>query len=79
MQGCQPSRGCTVMLRGGSHEELAKVKRTLLFGAFAAYSLQLQTRFLENEFLCLQLHPDPAPSADAAESPRAHTPPAPSS
>jgi hypothetical protein len=49
-----PSQGCTVLLRGASTAELSVVKRILLFGAYVAYALKLETGFLLNEFVGLE-------------------------
>jgi hypothetical protein len=50
-EGCDPSLGCTIFLRGANtDDELQHVKNILSFGAYVAYSLRLEGRFLQNEF-----------------------------
>jgi hypothetical protein len=49
-----PTQGCTVLLRGASTAELSVVKRILLFGAYVAYALKLETALLLNEFVGLE-------------------------
>jgi 1-phosphatidylinositol-3-phosphate 5-kinase len=50
-EGSFPRRGCTVLLRGAGASELAAVKRSLLWAAYIAHSLKLETSFLLNEFV----------------------------
>ncbi|KAJ4792906.1 1-phosphatidylinositol 3-phosphate 5-kinase [Rhynchospora pubera] len=47
--GCPKRLGCTILLRGGSLEELKKVKHAAQFAVFAAYHLSLETSFLADE------------------------------
>ncbi|XP_051144421.1 putative 1-phosphatidylinositol-3-phosphate 5-kinase FAB1C [Andrographis paniculata] len=48
-EGCPRRLGCTVLLRGASHEELKKVKKVVQYAVFAAYNLLLETSFLADE------------------------------
>lgn len=43
-------RGCSVLLRGGNHNELIRVKRVAAFLLFARYNWRLEMSFLLNEF-----------------------------
>lgn len=43
-------RGCSVLLRGGSHNELVRVKRVAAFLLFARYNWRMEMSFLLNEF-----------------------------
>lgn len=43
-------RGCSVLLRGGSHPELVRVKRVAAFLLFARYNWRMEMSFLLNEF-----------------------------
>lgn len=43
-------RGCSVLLRGGSHSELVRVKRVAAFLLFARYNWRMEMSFLLNEF-----------------------------
>ncbi len=52
-------RGCTLLLRGGSELELAKVKKVASFLLFARYNFRLELAFLLEEFA---LPPSPKPS-----------------
>uniref|UniRef100_A0A0E0HNP1 1-phosphatidylinositol-3-phosphate 5-kinase n=1 Tax=Oryza nivara TaxID=4536 RepID=A0A0E0HNP1_ORYNI len=47
--GCPRRLGCTILLRGTSHEELRRVKLALQFALFAAYHLSLETSYLADE------------------------------
>ncbi|XP_042381807.1 putative 1-phosphatidylinositol-3-phosphate 5-kinase FAB1C isoform X2 [Zingiber officinale] len=48
-EGCPRRLGCTVLLRGASHEELKKVKRAVQYASFAAYHLLREISFLADE------------------------------
>ncbi|KAH7840020.1 hypothetical protein Vadar_011497 [Vaccinium darrowii] len=48
-EGCPRRLGCTVLLKGLSHEELKKVKHVVQYAVFAAYHLSLETSFLADE------------------------------
>ncbi|KAG8063112.1 hypothetical protein GUJ93_ZPchr0003g17961 [Zizania palustris] len=48
-EGCPKPLGCTVLLKGGSMEELKKIKHVVQYGIFAAYHLALETSFLADE------------------------------
>jgi hypothetical protein len=49
--GCDPTLGCTIFLRGSADEEELKAVRSVLsFGVYVAHSLRLEGRFLQNEF-----------------------------
>lgn len=43
-------RGCSVLLRGGSYNELVRVKRVAAFLLFARYNWRMEMSFLLNEF-----------------------------
>nr|WEL12745.1 1-phosphatidylinositol-3-phosphate 5-kinase [Halisarca dujardinii] len=48
---CKPSLACSIVLRGGTLQELRKVKKLVRFAIFAAYSSILECRYLWNEFV----------------------------
>lgn len=48
-EGCAKPLGCTVMLKGGSMDELKRIKHVVQYGIFAAYHLALETSFLADE------------------------------
>uniref|UniRef100_A0ACD5YLL9 Uncharacterized protein n=1 Tax=Avena sativa TaxID=4498 RepID=A0ACD5YLL9_AVESA len=48
-EGCAKPLGCTVMLKGGSMDELKRIKHVVHYGIFAAYHLALETSFLADE------------------------------
>ncbi|KAK9819645.1 hypothetical protein WJX72_000689 [[Myrmecia] bisecta] len=48
-KGCPHPLGCTILLKGGSQEELTQVKRVMQFAAYAAYHSRLETAFLADE------------------------------
>uniref|UniRef100_A0A0D9VV05 1-phosphatidylinositol-3-phosphate 5-kinase n=1 Tax=Leersia perrieri TaxID=77586 RepID=A0A0D9VV05_9ORYZ len=48
-EGCPKPLGCTVLLKGGSLDELKKIKHVVQYGIFAAYHLALETSFLADE------------------------------
>lgn len=48
-EGCSKPLGCTVLLKGGSMNELKKIKHVVQYGIFAAYHLALETSFLADE------------------------------
>ncbi|KAL0372702.1 UNVERIFIED_CONTAM: putative 1-phosphatidylinositol-3-phosphate 5-kinase FAB1C [Sesamum calycinum] len=54
-EGCPRRLGCTVLLRGSSREDLKKVKTVTQYAVFAAYHLSLETSFLADEDLNLEL------------------------
>lgn len=45
-----PSLGATVLLRGASNSELARVKQVASFMAFTAYNWRLEKSFLMDEY-----------------------------
>uniref|UniRef100_T1E1T0 1-phosphatidylinositol-3-phosphate 5-kinase n=1 Tax=Cupiennius salei TaxID=6928 RepID=T1E1T0_CUPSA len=48
--GCPENLGCTILLRGGSANELKKVKQVVQFMIYAAYNWHLERSFLMDEF-----------------------------
>lgn len=48
-EGCAKPLGCTVLLKGGSMDELKRIKHVVQYGIFAAYHLALETSFLADE------------------------------
>lgn len=50
-EGCaNPHLGSTILLRGGPHSELKKVKKVTLMMIFSAYSWRMEKSFLMDEF-----------------------------
>ncbi|XP_055924397.1 1-phosphatidylinositol 3-phosphate 5-kinase-like [Argiope bruennichi] len=52
-EGCPENLGCTILLRGGSANELKKVKQVVQFMLFVAYNWNLERSFLMDEFAFL--------------------------
>ncbi|KAJ3677131.1 hypothetical protein LUZ60_002855 [Juncus effusus] len=48
-EDCPRPLGCTILLKGGSNDELKRVKHVIQYGIFAAYHLALETSFLADE------------------------------
>ncbi|EPX74078.1 1-phosphatidylinositol-3-phosphate 5-kinase Fab1 [Schizosaccharomyces octosporus yFS286] len=48
---CSERLGCTVVLRGGSYEELTKVKRIVEISILATYHLKLESCMLRDKFV----------------------------
>ncbi|KAJ3024266.1 1-phosphatidylinositol-3-phosphate 5-kinase [Thoreauomyces humboldtii] len=80
--GCLKELGCTIILRGGTKTQLAKIKQITDLMAFVVYNLKLETFLFRDQFameptteavipgqLLLEASPDmlPAPSAKNAE------------
>ncbi|GFY59527.1 1-phosphatidylinositol 3-phosphate 5-kinase [Trichonephila inaurata madagascariensis] len=52
-EGCPENLGCTILLRGGSANELKKVKQVVQFMIYGAYNWNLERSFLMDEFAYL--------------------------
>ena len=50
LSGCPKELGCTIVLRGGSNETLAKIKRITEFMVYVVYNLKLETCLMRDEF-----------------------------
>ncbi|XP_070571165.1 1-phosphatidylinositol 3-phosphate 5-kinase-like [Ptychodera flava] len=48
-EGCATHLGCSVILRGGSQRELAKVKKVMQFMVYTAYNSRLEMSYLMDE------------------------------
>ncbi|XP_051148627.1 putative 1-phosphatidylinositol-3-phosphate 5-kinase FAB1C isoform X2 [Andrographis paniculata] len=48
-EGCPRRLGCTVIIRGSTHDELKKVKNVVQYAVFAAYHLSLESSFIADE------------------------------
>ncbi|XP_077997927.1 1-phosphatidylinositol 3-phosphate 5-kinase-like [Glandiceps talaboti] len=59
-EGCATHLGCSVILRGGSRTELAKVKKVMQFVLFAACNSRLEISYLMDEHSM----PPPPPQSD---------------
>ncbi|KAL4960135.1 1-phosphatidylinositol-3-phosphate 5-kinase FAB1 [Aspergillus stella-maris] len=57
ISGCHKELGCTIVLRGGNGEVLAKVKRITEFMAYVVYNLRLETCVMRDEFAQLPTSP----------------------
>ncbi|GAM89451.1 hypothetical protein ANO11243_074890 [Dothideomycetidae sp. 11243] len=53
ISGCQPSLGCTIVLRGASTEVLRQVKRITEFMCYVVYNLKLETCLMRDEFVLI--------------------------
>lgn len=49
-EGCNPARGATIVLRGASRKELAKVRDVLRFMVLIVYNSKLEKSFIMDEF-----------------------------
>ncbi|GIY14388.1 1-phosphatidylinositol 3-phosphate 5-kinase [Caerostris extrusa] len=54
-EGCPENLGCTILLRGGSANELKKVKQVVQFMIYVAYNWNLERSFLMDEFAFLPI------------------------
>ncbi|KAJ5514609.1 Zinc finger FYVE/PHD-type [Penicillium fimorum] len=50
ISGCPKALGCTIILRGGDDQLLAKVKRITEFMIYVVYNLRLETNLMRDEF-----------------------------
>jgi len=50
-EGCSPNLFCTLLLRGGSEEELKCVKQALSFMFYAGYSMSLEAALFSDTFI----------------------------
>lgn len=50
LSGCAKELGCTIVLRGASHETLIKIKRVTEFMVYVVYNLKLETCLMRDEF-----------------------------
>ncbi|KAJ5765455.1 hypothetical protein N7520_005014 [Penicillium odoratum] len=50
ISGCPKELGCTIVLRGGNEEVLAKVKEITEFMVYVVYNLRLETCVMRDEF-----------------------------
>ncbi|KAL4885853.1 hypothetical protein BJY04DRAFT_214050 [Aspergillus karnatakaensis] len=57
ISGCQKELGCTIVLRGGNHDVLARIKRITEFMAYVVYSLRLETCVIRDEFAQIPASP----------------------
>ncbi|EAW06472.1 1-phosphatidylinositol-3-phosphate 5-kinase FAB1 [Aspergillus clavatus NRRL 1] len=51
VSGCRKELGCTIVLRGGDHSILTKVKRITEFMIYVVYNLRLETCLMRDEFV----------------------------
>ena len=49
-EGCAPDLGCSLVLQGGDHVTLTKVKAIMKYLIYVAYHLKLENKFLMDEF-----------------------------
>ncbi|RAH64328.1 1-phosphatidylinositol-3-phosphate 5-kinase FAB1 [Aspergillus aculeatinus CBS 121060] len=61
LSGCRKELGCTIVLRGGDGNVLAKVKRITEFMAYVVYNLKLETCLMRDEFAQMPSLPDTEP------------------
>jgi 1-phosphatidylinositol-3-phosphate 5-kinase len=65
LSGCRKELGCTIVLRGGDSEILAKVKRITEFMIYVVYNLRLETCLMRDEFAQI-------PASSETEAERTH-------
>lgn len=61
ISGCQPSLGCTIVLRGADTEVLRQVKRITEFMCYVVYNLKLETCLMRDEFVLIPSAPTEKP------------------
>ncbi|KAL2822733.1 hypothetical protein BDW59DRAFT_163716 [Aspergillus cavernicola] len=59
VSGCSKELGCTIVLRGGNHNVLARVKRITEFMTYVVYNLRLETCVMRDEFAQIPTSPKP--------------------
>jgi len=71
LSGCPKELCCTIVLRGGENETLAKIKRVTEFMTYVVYNLKLETCLMRDEFALIpsytstgSISPDKRPSED---------------
>lgn len=64
ISGCQKELGCTVVLRGGSNDVLARVKKITEFMAYVVYNLRLETCVMRDEFAQIPTSPTTEKKSD---------------
>ncbi|KAL4804790.1 hypothetical protein BDV18DRAFT_142513 [Aspergillus unguis] len=57
ISGCRKELGCTIVLRGGNSELLAKVKAITEFMTYVVYNLRLETCVMRDEFAQIPTSP----------------------
>ncbi|KAL6229602.1 hypothetical protein BDW75DRAFT_93395 [Aspergillus navahoensis] len=57
ISGCRKELGCTIVLRGGNGDILAKVKRITEFMTYVVYNLRLETCVMRDEFAQIPTSP----------------------
>eukprot|EP00049_Salpingoeca_infusionum_P013263 m.247614 g.247614 ORF g.247614 m.247614 type:complete len:2054 (-) comp15397_c0_seq1:159-6320(-) len=66
--GCPPQLGCSIMLRGAPVAELKIIKQVLKFLAYCAYSINVETSFLRDQFVDMDTMQFPAISMESTGS-----------
>ncbi|KAL2813550.1 hypothetical protein BJX63DRAFT_215295 [Aspergillus granulosus] len=57
LSGCRKELGCTIVLRGGNHDVLSRVKRITEFMTYVVYNLRLETCVMRDEFAQIPTSP----------------------
>ncbi|KAI9376703.1 hypothetical protein BJX61DRAFT_488915 [Aspergillus egyptiacus] len=57
LSGCRKELGCTIVLRGGNQNVLAKVKRITEFMTYVVYNLRLETCVMRDQFAQIPTSP----------------------
>ena len=77
LSGCPKELGCTIVLRGGENETLAKIKRVTEFMTYVVYNLKLETYLMRDEFALIpsytstgSISPDKRPCEDSVFGPQ---------
>ncbi|KAL5338418.1 hypothetical protein BJX70DRAFT_398746 [Aspergillus crustosus] len=73
LSGCQKELGCTIVLRGGNHDVLARVKRITEFMTYVVYSLRLETCVIRDEFAQIPTSPVVEKRLEDVTNPRPHS------
>ncbi|KAL2798931.1 hypothetical protein BJX66DRAFT_14637 [Aspergillus keveii] len=58
LSGCHKELGCTIVLRGGNHDILSRVKRITEFMTYVVYNLRLETCVMRDEFAQIPTSPE---------------------
>ncbi|KAL4784555.1 hypothetical protein BJX76DRAFT_326906 [Aspergillus varians] len=73
ISGCRKELGCTIVLRGGNSDVLARVKRITEFMTYVVYNLRLETCVMRDEFAQLPTSPTTEKKLDDTVHQRPHS------
>ncbi|KAL4918958.1 hypothetical protein BDW62DRAFT_180196 [Aspergillus aurantiobrunneus] len=73
ISGCRKELGCTVVLRGGNSDVLARIKRITEFMVYVVYNLRLETCVMRDEFIQIPTSPTTDKKIDDPARQRPHS------